>query len=199
MLMSQLTWANGAKNFRLAPASDSGKYKEIDGAASALNFGELNLFNTWFSYQNQTWVVKAPRFDSSFISNFVRHLTWFLRYWEIFYINSTNYWRDFGIYLTNFYDILEKSKNYEPDFQIMGEFGEMEKLFLLNIDPFSEYILLADFSNYFYNVIYYLYFNLSYDLNMVEKSYGSLNFENFLCDMAVDDNNQISDSDDSAK
>jgi hypothetical protein len=59
MLMSPLIWANCAKNFRLAPASDSFKYKELDGAASALNFGELNLFNTWLNYQSQTWVVKA--------------------------------------------------------------------------------------------------------------------------------------------
>jgi hypothetical protein len=69
--MSSLTWANGAKKFRLAPASVPVKYKEIDGAASALNFGELNLFDTWFTYINQTWRVKAPRFDSPFKSNFV--------------------------------------------------------------------------------------------------------------------------------
>jgi hypothetical protein len=74
-----LTWANDAKNFRLAPASNSVKYKEIDGAASALNFGELDLFDTWFAYNNQAWVVKAPKFDSSFKSNFVQHPTWFLR------------------------------------------------------------------------------------------------------------------------
>jgi hypothetical protein len=74
----------------------------------------------------------------------------------------------------------------------------MEKLFLLNIDPFSEYILLADFSNYFYNVIYDLYFNLSYDLNMVKRSYGSLNLRNLVVDMAISSDNEISDSNDSA-
>jgi hypothetical protein len=79
----------------------------------------------------------------------------------------------------------------------VGNFGETEKLFLLNIDQFSEFILLGDFSNY-YNVIYDLYFNLCYYLNMVEKSYESFNFGNFLGDMAVDANNQISDFDDSA-
>jgi hypothetical protein len=84
MLMSPLTWANDAKNSRLAPASNSVKYKEIDGAASALNFKELNLFNTWFSYGNQTWVMKAPKLDSSFISGFVQHPIWFLRYCELF-------------------------------------------------------------------------------------------------------------------
>jgi hypothetical protein len=76
----------------------------------------------------------------------------------------------------------------------MGDFGEREKLFLPNIDPFSEYILLANFSNYFYNVIYDLYFILKYDL---KKSYGSLNLRNFPVVMAVDPNNEISDSDDS--
>jgi hypothetical protein len=177
--MSPLTWANGVENFRLAPASDSVKNIEIDGAASALNFKELSLFDTWFSYENQTWVVKAPKFDSSFIFNFIRHPTWFLRYWEIFYINSTNYWSDFGKYLANSYDFSEKSI-YEPNFQIMGRFGETGKLFRLNTDPFSEYILLTDFSCYFYNVIYDLYLNLSYDLNMVEKSYGSLNLRNLV-------------------
>jgi hypothetical protein len=191
-----LTWANDAKNFKLAPVSDLVKNTEIDGAASVLNLGELDLFDTWFTHNNQTWVAKAPKFDSSFKSNFVQHPTWFLRYWEIFYINSTNYWSDFDKYLTNLYD-LQKKSFYEPNFQIMGNFGETEKLFLLNIDPFSQYILLADFSNYFYNVIYNLYFNLSHDLNVVEKSYGSLNFRTLFVDMAVHSNNEISDSDDS--
>jgi hypothetical protein len=67
--MSSLTWANDAKNSRLAPASVRVKYTEIDGAASALNFGELGLFDPWFAYNNQTWVMKAPKFDSSFKSN----------------------------------------------------------------------------------------------------------------------------------
>jgi hypothetical protein len=120
--MSSLTWANGAKNFRLAPASNSVKYKEIDGAASALNFGELNLFDTWFTYNNQTWVVKRAKFDSSFISYFVRHQTWFLRYREIFYINSTNYWRDFGIYLSQLlFNLPEEFKEEENLFSVGKE------------------------------------------------------------------------------
>jgi hypothetical protein len=44
--MHSLTWANDAKKFGLAPASNSVKNTEVDGAASALNFGELNLFDT---------------------------------------------------------------------------------------------------------------------------------------------------------
>jgi hypothetical protein len=52
--MNSLTWANGAKKFRLALASNPVKNTEIDGAASALNFKELSIFNTWFSYPNQT-------------------------------------------------------------------------------------------------------------------------------------------------
>jgi hypothetical protein len=80
----------------------------------------------------------------------------------------------------------------------VGEFGETKKLFLLYINPFSEYILLTDFSNYFYNDIYDLYFNLSYDLNMVEKSYGSFNLRNLVVNMAVNSDDEINDSDDSA-
>jgi hypothetical protein len=86
MKMHSLTWANDAKKFRLAPVSNSMKNTKVDGAASALNFKELNIFNTWFSYNSQTWVVKAPRFDGPFIQLFIRHTTWFLRYWELFYI-----------------------------------------------------------------------------------------------------------------
>jgi hypothetical protein len=80
----------------------------------------------------------------------------------------------------------------------MGKFGETEKTFLLNIDPFFKYILLADFSNYFYNIIYDLYFNLSYDLNIFEKSYGSPNLRNLVVDMDTSSNNEISVSDESA-
>jgi hypothetical protein len=60
------------KNSRLAPASNSVKNSEVDGAALTLNFKGLNIFNTWFSYDNQTWVVKAPKFDGSFIHLFVQ-------------------------------------------------------------------------------------------------------------------------------
>jgi hypothetical protein len=80
----------------------------------------------------------------------------------------------------------------------MGFFGETEKPFLLNIDPFSEYILLADFTDYFYNAIFNLYFVLKYELNLSEKSYGSLNFENFPVVMAVNSDSQNSTSDESA-
>jgi hypothetical protein len=79
----------------------------------------------------------------------------------------------------------------------MGNFGETEKPFLLNRDPFSEYILLADFTNHFYNVIYDLYFNLKYELNLEAKSYGSLNFENSFAVTAVNSNGQSNTSDDS--
>jgi hypothetical protein len=34
------------KNSRLAPASNSVTKMEVDGAASALNFKKLNIFNT---------------------------------------------------------------------------------------------------------------------------------------------------------
>jgi hypothetical protein len=120
--------------------------------------------------------VKAPSFDGLFIQLFIQHPTWFLQYWELFYFNSRNYWSDFVQYLASSFNIVNL-ENYEPNFQVMGNFGETEKLFLLNIDPFSEYIWLADFSNHFYNAIYDLYLNLSYELNLVQKSYGSLNFE----------------------
>jgi hypothetical protein len=83
---------------------------------------------------------------------------------------------------------------YQPNVQINGNFGETEKPFLLNIDPFSEYILLADFSNHFYNVIYDL-FNLKYELIMDQKSYGSPNFENSFAIMVVNSNSQDSISD----
>jgi hypothetical protein len=80
----------------------------------------------------------------------------------------------------------------------MGFFGETEKPFLLNIDPFSEYILLADFTDYFYNAIYDLYCILKYELNLSEKSYQSLNFEIFPVFMAVNSESQNSTSDESA-
>jgi hypothetical protein len=195
--MHSLTWTNDAKKFGLAPASNSVKNTEVDGAASALNFKGLNVFNTWFSYKNQTWVVKAPRFDGPFIQLFTRHPTWFLQYWELFYFNSRNYWSDFCQYLASIFDIVNL-ENYEPNFQVMGNFGETEKPFLLSIDPFSEYILLADFSNHFYNVIYDLYCNLKFELNLGEKSCGSFNFENPFVSMAVNSNSQDSTSDSSA-
>jgi hypothetical protein len=89
-------------------------------------------------------------------------------------------------------------ENYEPNFQVMGNFGETKKPFLLNIDPFSKYILLTDFTNHFYNVIFHLFFNLKYELIMDQKSYGSLNFENSCVIMAVISNSQDNDSDSSA-
>jgi hypothetical protein len=52
--MNSLTWANDAKNSRLAPVSSTVANTKIDGAASALNFKGLNIFNTWFFYNNQT-------------------------------------------------------------------------------------------------------------------------------------------------
>jgi hypothetical protein len=99
--MSSLTWANDPKNLRLVPASNTVANTKVDGAASALNFKVLNIFNTWFIYNNQTWFVKAPSFDSPFFQFFIRHPTWVLRYWELFYINSLNYWSDFGQYLAS--------------------------------------------------------------------------------------------------
>jgi hypothetical protein len=194
--MQSLTWANDAKKSRLAPASNSVTNMEVDGVASALNFKGLNIFNTWFLYNNQTWVVKVPRFDGPFIQLFIRHPTWFLQYWELFYINSLNYWSDFGQYLARIFDIVDL-ENYEPNFQVMGNFGETEKLFSLNLDPFSDYILLADFTNHFYNVVYDLYLNLSYELNLVRKSYRSLNFEISCEIMAVNSNSKNSDFDSS--
>jgi hypothetical protein len=80
----------------------------------------------------------------------------------------------------------------------VGDFGETEKPFLPNLDPFSEYFLLADFSNYFYNSIFDLYHVLKYELNLLQKSYGSFNFKNFFEDMAVVPNNSNVDSDDSS-
>jgi hypothetical protein len=82
-----------------------------------------------------------------------------------------------------------------PTFKLWVFFGETEKSFLLNGDPFSKYILLADFTDYFYIAIYELYFNLKYELNLSEKSYGSLNFENFPVVMAVNSDSQNSISD----
>jgi hypothetical protein len=73
--MQSLTWANDAKKSRLAPASNSVINIEVDGAASVLNFKGLEIFNIWFSYNNQTWVVKAPRFDGPFIQLFIQHPT----------------------------------------------------------------------------------------------------------------------------
>jgi hypothetical protein len=49
--MSSLTWANDAKSSGLAPASNSVTNTKVDGAASALNFMGLNIFNTWFFYK----------------------------------------------------------------------------------------------------------------------------------------------------
>jgi hypothetical protein len=88
-------------------------------------------------------------------------------------------------------------ENYEPNFQVMGFFGETEKPFLFSIDPFSEYILLADFTDYFYNAIYDLYFVLKYKLNLSEKSYGSLIFKDYPVVMAANSGSQISTSDES--
>jgi hypothetical protein len=105
--MSSLTWANDAKNSRLAPASNIVTNTEIEEAASALNFGGLNIFNTWFEYINQTWFVKAPSFDGPFLQFFVQHPTWVLRYWELFYINSLNYWSDFLQYLASMWNLVD--------------------------------------------------------------------------------------------
>jgi hypothetical protein len=66
------------------------------------------------------------------------------------------------------------------------------------MDPFSGYILLADFTDYFYNVIYDLYFVLKYELNLSEKSYRSLIFKDYPVVMAVNSDSQISTSDKSA-
>jgi hypothetical protein len=79
----------------------------------------------------------------------------------------------------------------------MGDFGETEKPFLLNIDPFSYYILLEDFTNHFYNIIYDFYFVLKYQHIMDQKSYGSLNFQNLFEVMAVNSNSQSSSFEDS--
>jgi hypothetical protein len=166
--MLSLTWDNDAKKIGLAPASNSVTNTEVDGAASTLNFKGLKIFNTWFSYNNQTWVVKAPRFDGPFIHLFIQHPTWFLRYWELFYFNSRNYWSDFGQYLACSLNIVNL-ENYEPNFQVMGNFGETEKPFILNMDPFSDYILLADFINHFYNVIFDLFFILNMNLLWIKK------------------------------
>jgi hypothetical protein len=194
--MSSLTWANDPKNSRLDPASNTVTKMKVDGAALALNFKGLSIFNTDFKYINQTWLVKAPSFDDPFLQFFIQHLTWVLRYWELFYINSLNYWSDFIHYLASFWKITN-FENYGPKFQIVGDFGETEKPFLPNLDPFSEYFLLADFSNYFYNSIFDLYHVLKYELNLLQKSYGSFNFENYLTDMAVVSDNLNNDSDDS--
>jgi hypothetical protein len=165
------------KNSRLDPASNSVTNLKVDGAASVLNFKGLNIFNTWILYNNQTWLVKAPSFDGPFLQFFIRHPTWVLRYWELFYLNSLNYWSDFDQYLANSFNLMD-FENYKPNFQIMGFFGETEKPFPFNLDPFSVYTLLADFTDYFYNAIFSLYCNLVYELNLAGKSYGSLNFEN---------------------
>jgi hypothetical protein len=89
--MNSLTWANDPKNSRLAPASNTVTNTEIEEAASALSFKGLSLFNTYFKCINQTWLVKAPSFDCPFLQFFIRHPTWVLKYWELFYINSLNY------------------------------------------------------------------------------------------------------------
>jgi hypothetical protein len=111
--MQSLTWANDVKKSRLAPASNSVINMEADGTSSALNFKGLNIFNIWFLYNNQTWVVKAPRFDGPFI----QLLIWFLQYRELFYINSLNYWSDFGQYLASIFDIVNL-EIYEPNFKL---------------------------------------------------------------------------------
>jgi hypothetical protein len=80
----------------------------------------------------------------------------------------------------------------------MGNFGETEKPFLLDLDPFSEYFLLADFSNYFYNTVFDLYYILKYKPNLLEKSYGSYYFRDCFGDMTVTSNDEISDSNESA-
>jgi hypothetical protein len=80
----------------------------------------------------------------------------------------------------------------------MGFFGETEKPFLLNIDLFAEYFLLADFSDYFYNTVFDLYYILRCEPNLVEKSYGSYIFRDHFGDMAVTSNDEFSDSNDSA-
>jgi hypothetical protein len=46
---------------------------KVDGAASALNFKGLNIFN-------QTWLVKAPSFDGPFLQFFIKHPIWVLQY-----------------------------------------------------------------------------------------------------------------------
>jgi hypothetical protein len=170
---------------------------KVDGAASALNFKELNIFNIWFIYNNQTWLEKAPNFDGPFFQFFIQHPTWVLRYWELFYFNSLNYWSDFGQYLASTFNLVN-FENYEPNFQVMGFFGETEKPFFLSMDPFSGYILLADFTDYFFNVIYDLYFVLKYELNLSEKSYGSLIFKDYPVVMAANSDSQNSTSDESA-
>jgi hypothetical protein len=169
--MSSLTWANDAKNSRLAPASNSVSNTKVDGAASALNFRGLQIFNTWFRYINQTWVVKAPSFDGPFLQFFIQHPTWVLRYWELFYINSLNYWSDFLQYLASIWNITD-FENYGPSI-----FGETEKPFPSDLDPFSEYFLLAGFSNYFYNTIFDLYYILKYEPNLHEKVTGHVILE----------------------
>jgi hypothetical protein len=195
--MSSLTWANDPKNSRLAPASNSVSNTKVDGADSTLNFRGLNIFNTWFKYINQTWLVKAPSFDGHFLQFFSQHPTLVLRYWELFYINSLNYWNDFLQYLASIWNLVD-FENYGPKFQIVGNFGETEKPFSPYLDPFSEYFLLEDFSNYFYNTVFDLYYILKYEPNLFEKSYGSSNFRNLFGDMAVTSNDEISDSNESA-
>jgi hypothetical protein len=191
--MHSLTWANDVKKFRLAPVSNSLKNREVDGAASALNFKGLNIFNCYFSYDNQTWVVKAPSFDGPFFQFFIQHPTWVLRYWELFYINSFNYWSDFLQYLANMWNLVDL-QNYGPNFQIMGSFGETEKPFSPHVDPFSEYFLLEDFSDYFYNTVFDLYYFLKCEPNLPQRSYGSYIFEDCFSDMVVTSNDEISDS-----
>jgi hypothetical protein len=80
----------------------------------------------------------------------------------------------------------------------VGTFGETEKPFFPYLDPFSEYFLLAEFSNYFYNSVFDLYHILNYEPNLFQKSCGSLNFKNYLVDMAVVPNNSDTVSDESS-
>jgi hypothetical protein len=128
--MKSLTWANDPKNSRLALSSNTVTKMKVDGAASALNFKGLSIFNTYFKYINQTWFVKAPSFDGPFLQFFSEHPTWVLRYWELFYINSLNYWSDFINYLASFWNTTN-FQNYGPNFQIVGDFRERRNLLTL--------------------------------------------------------------------
>jgi hypothetical protein len=89
-------------------------------------------------------------------------------------------------------------ENYGPKFQIMGNFGETEKPFSLDLDSFSEYFLLANFSDYFYKTVFDLYYILKCEHNLLEKSYRSYNFRDCFGDMIVTSNDEISDSNESA-
>jgi hypothetical protein len=79
----------------------------------------------------------------------------------------------------------------------MGSFGETEKPLLINLDPFSYQFLIKEFSDYFYNKIFDLYYLLKYELINHEKSYGPVNFKNFDILMAVNSASDFSDSDES--